>query len=642
MRAQTIPALKELVDSCVVENYPYSKSFEDARHDECLVLHTAGSTGLPKPIVWKNGMLSTYEEWHLATSVNGYMPTTEIYQQATSAYTSMPLFHTSDINAAMGRVDELSLPSAPLPHKAGNIITKYSRVIGNLGATETANLLRLVLAPEDWEYFYWHFTHSGIELRPDPDSDSGLHEPFIVCGGADLEPFQVGFYAFPDVNEGSMNDLYDRHPTKPFLWRYRGRKDDVIVLSNGEKITPPLIETVLASCPYVRGAMVAEQRRFQPMTLIELQEGVAPPTTTHEREDILEILGPFIEAANRHAPAHAQLDRHHILFADPHRPIQYLGQGKIQRRRMYQVYEEDIATAHSTAEDAVATKTTPPELESGSHAETVVWLRRFLAEISLVAPRAVGRFLPRGPRLAAGGEAHARDPGGFGNGYIPASHTRLASRLINSSVHLGCFPKSFPSRDHIDWLPVDKAARVSIEILESASSSIANLGNDTLPVFHVANPYAISWSKIVPWVANVLRLRPVSRPVSFEEWLSKLKSCRAPLEDIDKNPAIKPVDFYRTAGRAHAPRRMMTWRAAQVSKTLREVGPVNGQWVDMWLNQMGYDLKSGNGYMCCHGMRVIVVQNLEHIITPSGRTHIVSHIASSPANKCDPMTLHGP
>ncbi|KAI0430279.1 acetyl-CoA synthetase-like protein [Xylaria sp. FL1042] len=905
MRTLTVPTLHELLDSAPAEVYPYTKSFDDARHDPCLVLHTTGSTGLPKPIVWKNGMLTTYEAWRLVPPVDGHVPTTEIYQQATRAYTSMPLFHTSGINAAItwalclgvtlvygdphvppnaayvaqmhqfsgvnatmgapsiyeelsGREEWLEglkrmhyvvASGAPLSQKAGDIITKYSRVIGNLGATETANLPRLAPAPEDWEYFYWHPTHSGIELRPDPDSDSGLHELFIVRGGPDLEPFQGVFYAFPELREWSMNDLYDRHPTKPFLWRYRGRKDDVIVLSNGEKITPPLMETALTSCPCVRGAMVVGQRRFQPMALVELQEGVAPPANPHERDKVLRILAPFIEAANRHAPAHAQLDRHHIMFADPDKPIQYLGQGKIQRRRTYQIYEKDIEAAYKAIEDKDNATAPSPELASASHDETVAWLRRLLADIApvnlapaddffragidslqvmklareirgvsatdiyqhhtldslaglLIArqrpasassdsdresadtaptetstttefdemrallqscvadlPRRVdvkepmtvlltgstgslGSYLldalyhaPRVQRIIclnrAGdakskqeGAAPARglfpswdarrvsflqadlsapflglspgeyqtlvdgvthvihnqwpvnfhwrvtsfdpvvrgvrnladlclgsarnavllfvssvsavgawgEPGpvpedavldlgcaamGYGQAKLvsecllgeaaAASGLRAAvcrvgivagpvekkhgmwnrheyiPALINSSAHLGCFPKSFPSRDHVDWLPVDTVARILVDILESATSALGTSGKGSLPVYHVANPHAISWSNIVPWVVDRLRLRTVS----FEEWLNKLESSDEPLENIDKNPAIKLADFYRKAGRGRAPRRMMTWKAVQASKTLREIGPVNEEWVDAWLNQWG-------------------------------------------------------
>ncbi|KAI3318574.1 acetyl-CoA synthetase-like protein [Xylariaceae sp. AK1471] len=900
MRTLIAPTLNELLDSSPVETYPYNKTFEDARHDPCLVLHTTGSTGLPKPIIWKNGMLTTYEAWRLAPPVDDYVPTTDIYQQATRAYTSMPLFHTSGINAAitwalclgvtlvygdphvppnpayvakmhqfagvnatMGApsiYEELSsrdewldglkrmhyvvASGAPLSHKAGGLITKHSRVIGNLGATETANLPRLAPAPEDWEYFYWHPTHSGIELRPDPDSDSGLHELFIVRGGPDLEPFQGVFYAFPKLQEWSMNDLYDRHPTKPFLWRYRGRKDDIIVLSNGEKITPPLMETALASSPLVRGAMVVGQRQFQPMALVELNADVHHPTNLRERQELLSRLEPFIEAANKHAPGHAQLDRHHIIFADPSRPIHYLGQGKIKRGRTYQVYEDDITAAYRVLEEGKSCSV--PQLEFSGHDETVAWLRRLIVEqggaelnpsddffragidslqvmkmareIGVVSatdiyqhhtldslaslliqrrhsstsesetqsegtapteestsdidemkallrscvadlPRMMNNRKPmtilltgstgslgsyiletlyniphieriiclnraadgedrqadvarqrdltsswnsarvsflqadlsapflglappvyqslidsvthvihnqwpvnfnwhvvsfdpfiRGVRNLADlclGSAHNAvllfvssvsavgawsEPGpvpedavfdlacasmGYGQAKLVSeclleeaaatSGLRAAvcrvgivagpverkqgmwnrheyiPALINSSVHLGCFPKSFPSRDNIDWLPVDKVARILVEILESSTTKLESSAKGLLPVYHVANPHAIGWNNIVPWATDTLNLESVS----FEEWLNKLDSCSELLGDVDKNPAIKLTEFYRKASKTSAPRRMMTWRAAQASKTLREMDPVNQHWMTAWSKQWG-------------------------------------------------------
>ena len=101
MRTGIVPQLEDLLDESPVERYPYPKTFEEARMDPCLVLHTTGSTGLPKPITWKVGILSTYEAWRTIPSVDGYVATTEIYQQSKRAYTSMPLFHTSGLNAGI-------------------------------------------------------------------------------------------------------------------------------------------------------------------------------------------------------------------------------------------------------------------------------------------------------------------------------------------------------------------------------------------------------------------------------------------------------------------------------------------------------------------------------------------------------------
>jgi len=101
MTTYTVPELDDLLDDATVPMYPYSKTFDEARKDPCLVLHTTGSTGLPKPITWKNEILSTYEAWRTIPSIDGYIPTTEVYQGATRAYNSMPLFHTSGINTGI-------------------------------------------------------------------------------------------------------------------------------------------------------------------------------------------------------------------------------------------------------------------------------------------------------------------------------------------------------------------------------------------------------------------------------------------------------------------------------------------------------------------------------------------------------------
>lgn len=98
MKTAKVPELQELLDNNPVPEYPYTKNFEQARKDPCLVLHTTGSTGLPKPITWKLEILSTYEAWRIIPPVDGYIPTTEVYQESRRAYNCMPLYHTSGLN----------------------------------------------------------------------------------------------------------------------------------------------------------------------------------------------------------------------------------------------------------------------------------------------------------------------------------------------------------------------------------------------------------------------------------------------------------------------------------------------------------------------------------------------------------------
>lgn len=41
-----------------VPHFPYDKTYEEAEWDPLVVLHTSGSTGLPKPVVARVGMMS--------------------------------------------------------------------------------------------------------------------------------------------------------------------------------------------------------------------------------------------------------------------------------------------------------------------------------------------------------------------------------------------------------------------------------------------------------------------------------------------------------------------------------------------------------------------------------------------------------
>lgn len=210
----------------------------------------------------------------------------------------------------------------------------------------------------------------------------GLYELFIVRDPK-LKLYQGVFNTFPDIEEWSMKDLYSRHPdpSKPFLYMYRCRKDDVIVLSNGEKIAPALIEATLMSHPLVKGAMVVGQGKFQPAALLDLLCEV--PRDSTARYQMLESLRPTIVEANLHAPAHGKLDQYHILFADQCKPINYLGQGKVQRRSTLSLYEADFEELYKAADEAVEQLelSTLPALEPHDLESVALWLEQLINEI---------------------------------------------------------------------------------------------------------------------------------------------------------------------------------------------------------------------------------------------------------------------
>lgn len=95
MRVLEIAELDSLLSKEPVAPNPYTKSFEDAASDPFLVLHTSGSTGLPKPIIWKNSLLSTLDATRLlpASESANRPPWTTILEPGDTFFCAFPLHH---------------------------------------------------------------------------------------------------------------------------------------------------------------------------------------------------------------------------------------------------------------------------------------------------------------------------------------------------------------------------------------------------------------------------------------------------------------------------------------------------------------------------------------------------------------------
>jgi hypothetical protein len=57
--------------------------------------------------------------------------------------------------------------------------------------------------------------------------------------------------------------------------------------------------------------------------------------------------------------------------------------------------------------------------------------------------------------------------------------------------------------------------------------------------------------------------------------------------DLDRNPAIRLLEFYEGAAAAEAPRMLSSARAEGASLALAKVGPVGEGWFRVWLEQWG-------------------------------------------------------
>lgn len=252
---------------------------------------------------------------------------------------------------------------APLAHERGEKLRKYTRIVPVIGASEMGWLLAVV--PEDgddWTYFEWNPEY-GIDMQ---DNGDGVYEMAIKRHEGHRN-FQGVFHTFPDLDVYHTNDLYTQHPTKQNLWKYSGRKDDVIVLSNGEKFNPISMELIIEVHPLVSRALVIGQSRFQAGLLIE------PSPTAPEMDSKLFIdkIWPTVQAANQTIAAHGRVMKSNIGFASKTKPFKTTPKGTTQRRAVIRDYEKEIDQIYEAGLDDELQGCLPESLDTATVSDYV-------------------------------------------------------------------------------------------------------------------------------------------------------------------------------------------------------------------------------------------------------------------------------
>ena len=120
MRVLELPKIDELLNADFVEPFPYTKSFDEATREPFCLLHTSGSTGLPKPISWSHGLIGTMEAVRLlppSDGDDGLVPWTSQWNEGDRIYSSFPMSHVRARNKTSFAYDMLiaGLPNFRVP-----------------------------------------------------------------------------------------------------------------------------------------------------------------------------------------------------------------------------------------------------------------------------------------------------------------------------------------------------------------------------------------------------------------------------------------------------------------------------------------------------------------------------------------------
>ncbi|KAI1212188.1 putative NRPS-like enzyme [Annulohypoxylon truncatum] len=406
-RQLTVPSVEELLGTSYA-HYVYTKTFEQARWDPLMVMHTSGSTGLPKPLIWTQESATRHMNFCARAPPNG-VRSIDYSFHGKRILVTVPSFHgagllqyllgaipfgnvviataAAAIPTAQGVVDALRQTQAQvallvpsvvaelaqnpslldyvaahvelllyiggdLPQAFGDLVAAKVPLRCQWGASEVGiphSLWPTELGAKDWHYIRFHPCIGAVF----DEVTNGNYE-LVIRRDDSLIDTQAAFTIKGQElleKEYRTRDLFEKHPTVPDAWRWRARADDIIVFLNGEKTNPVSMEQhIVASNPQLSGAIVVGAQRFQAALLLEL--ATTSHQTTAEQAALIERIWPSVEKANQDAPAHARVEKSLILIVPPEKPFIRAGKGTIQRAASIAQYATEIDKLYADADVA--------------------------------------------------------------------------------------------------------------------------------------------------------------------------------------------------------------------------------------------------------------------------------------------------
>ncbi|KAI1462010.1 L-aminoadipate-semialdehyde dehydrogenase [Annulohypoxylon moriforme] len=355
---------------------------EDEAQKVAFILHSSGSTGLPKPIYQTHrscltnysvgsGMrafitLPLFHNHGLCTLFRGitYSVTTALFDA------SLPMTHDHLVSAMeqfnpesfhcvpyslkvlsesdhgidlMRRCKLVLFGGSSCPDDLGDkLVNSGVYLVGHYGATEVGQLMTSFRDKEDkaWNY-----------VRPFPKVASFLHfepigEGLYECVVLDGLPTKLCSNSDDPPNSFHTRDLFVPHPTIPLAFKYMSRLDDRVTLVNGEKVLPIPFEHRLRQHELVEEALIFGVEKAFPGLLIFPSE----KARDIGKEDLLNRLRPVIEAGNEAAEKFGQISIDMVEILPCGTPYPRTDKGTIIRAAAYKTFKQVIEAVYSKFE----------------------------------------------------------------------------------------------------------------------------------------------------------------------------------------------------------------------------------------------------------------------------------------------------
>ncbi|KAI9376213.1 hypothetical protein BJX61DRAFT_531045 [Aspergillus egyptiacus] len=412
---ERIPAL-QIHDTPVEESYDYPIADENINTNLLAhldpevetthlawIIHSSGSTGLPKPIFQtqraaiknyagnmnmrgfitlplyhNHGLCCLFRTVYSCKTLHLYNPglplTSKHLVDIMRSYSFeifygvpyvLKLLAESDEGIkALANLKAVMFGGSPCPDSLGNLLVENGvYLVSHYGSTETGQLMTSMRPREDKRWDWLRPSDAVKKFLRFEERFPGVYESVVLDGWPSkvMSNRPDGAYA--------TKDLFMKHPDME-AYKYYSRLDDTITLVNGEKVIPLDLEGRVRQLSIVADALAfGVEKENIGLAVIRARE-VASMTD----EQVVEAIWPAVEKANETLPAYGQLSKSMLRVLPADIPYARTDKGTVIRQAFYRDYS-DLIEACYEAEEAVI------ESLVLSEEETRAFLRNQLPEI---------------------------------------------------------------------------------------------------------------------------------------------------------------------------------------------------------------------------------------------------------------------
>ena len=233
-------------------------------------------------------------------------------------------------------LDFVACGGGPLKPSVAEALAAFGvKIVNSYGITEVGPI-SVLFAPSpghDWHFF---------RLRPDINADI---VPIPRSQTNELERCRLVIKPAGWDITFEPGDEFFRNPKNPNKeLRPAGRTDDLIILANGQKVSPGAMEIMLSERDDVKAALAFGDGCLQIGLIIE------PAASIHldSHKAFVNAIWPSIIQAGGKMERHAQIsERDAIIVLEPGKKFPRSDKGAVLRRETYQLFAEDIKHAYT-------------------------------------------------------------------------------------------------------------------------------------------------------------------------------------------------------------------------------------------------------------------------------------------------------